>query len=665
MDAVTGSAPGNPANIAVYVQNASGKFDSPVLYAVPAVDVIALGDVNGDGRPDIVTSSSFVGGGNVHVLLQKPDGSFAAPITLPQSSGAKNLYVRDIDNDGKMEIVFISATSPPNTIGVIKQSSASGTGFAPTVSYPLDGKPWHTVMADLNGDQRLDIVFSISFTNANAVFGVSYQQPDGSFGPVINYGSDDVFTGGTIGIQDMNNDGLPDVVVSSPFVGIVRIFLQQPDGSFAETDGLAGANNAVPIAVADFDGNGGMDVVAAISGFSQLALWEQDTLGHFGPARVYEVPLIQGLGATTYGLQALVAADVSGDGKPDLLVADALEGLIVYYNSFGTVPIADLRMAVQYAPQPALVGSPTTITVDITNDGPSAVGAVTLTNFLPPLLTYVGNDRNCASNQSAVVCDLGGLASGGTTRVAITAVPERSQASVVSAFENVAFVDADQIDYFPDNNVDVTRLTISNPVAGRFRFEVDRVEVSEGAGTINLKVLREAGSADGVSVNFSVSDITTTGAADWQGASIGFLNWGHGDSTPKFITLSIIDDSLSEGDESLEVSLSNPTLGSLGTPAKMTLVIKDNDAPPGGTPPPSNSGGGGGGGCAMTTGKSSGTRDPTLPVIVLAAMLGIIRNRRTDHPVARRTRIPDGEQPSTPTRRDRGGFRRVSDTRRP
>ena len=630
MDALTGSTPGNPGSVAVYIQNASGKFDPPVQYAVPSADVIALGDVNGDGRPDIVTSSPFFLF-NVHVLLQNPDGTFAAPITLPQSNGARSLHVSDLDNDGKMEIVLISGTTPPNSISVIRQSSASGTGFAPTVTYSLDGSPWDSVLVDLNGDQRLDIVFSIAFSNVNAAFGVSYQQPDGSFGPVIKYESSDAFNIGAIGIQDMNDDGLPDVVVSSPFVGTLGIFLQQPDGTFVETNGLAGANNAVPVAVADFDGNGRMDVVAAIDGYSRFALWEQDKLGQFGPAKVYEVPVIRGLGATRYGLQGLAAADVSGDGKPDLLVADMLEGLIVYYNSFGTVPIADLHMRVQYEPQPALIGSTTTITVDVINDGPSAVSAVALANFLPPLLTYVKNDRGCGLVQLAVICDLGALASGASTRVQITAVPERSQAPGISAYENVAFVEADQIDYFPDNNVDVTRLAISNPFAGQFRFEADRMEVSEGAGTINLKVLREGGSADGVFVNFNVSDITTKGAVDWQGISSGFLVWGNGDSAPKFITLSIIDDSLSEGDESLVVSLSNPTLGSLGTPARMTLVIKDDDGPPSSSPP-SNSGGGGssgGGGCTLARGKASETGDPMLPVLALAAMLGILRRKRT------------------------------------
>jgi MYXO-CTERM domain-containing protein len=380
--------------------------------------------------------------------------------------------------------------------------------------------------------------------------------------------------------------------------------------------------------VADFDGNGRKDVVVASDGFSSLALWEQDTLGQFGAVKKYEVPAIGGLGATGYGLQSLAAADVSGDGKPDLLVADMLEGLVVYYNSLGTVPTADLRMVVQYSPQPALVGSTTTIAVNVINDGPSEVG-VTLVNFLPTLLRYAKSDRNCGFDQSAVICDLGRLASGGTTQVLITAVPERSQGTDISAYENVAFVEADEIDYFPSNNVDVTRLTISNPVAGQFRFEVDRMEVSESAGTINLKVLREGGSADGVFVSFNVRDVTTRGAVDWQGISGGQLVWNHGDATPKFITLSIVDDSIPEGDESLEVSLFNPTLGSLGTPAKLTVVIKDNDPPSSSTPPPPSASGGGGGGCSSARG-TPGSTDPVLPVMVLAAVLGILRRRRTD-----------------------------------
>ncbi len=126
------------------------------------------------------------------------------------------------------------------------------------------------------------------------------------------------------------------------------------------------------------------------------------------------------------------------------------------------------------------------------------------------------------------------------------------------------------------------------PVPGSIRFAEGASTVNEAAGIKALELQRIGGSDGAVSATFSTANGSATAGQDYT-ATTTVVNWGDGDSSSKNVTVMILEDTLDEANETVALSLSNPTGGaSLGNPANATLTIIDNDdaTPPPPPPPP-------------------------------------------------------------------------------
>jgi len=125
----------------------------------------------------------------------------------------------------------------------------------------------------------------------------------------------------------------------------------------------------------------------------------------------------------------------------------------------------------------------------------------------------------------------------------------------------------------PDTTV-VTITDNDNAQPGTPQFTSSTVEVAETASTVTLTVRRVGGTNGELTVNYATTDGTATDGSDYVGAT-GTLSWGDGDSSDKTLTVTITDDSLSEGNETFTVILSDPVSGeSLDSG---TVSIIDND----------------------------------------------------------------------------------------
>lgn len=120
---------------------------------------------------------------------------------------------------------------------------------------------------------------------------------------------------------------------------------------------------------------------------------------------------------------------------------------------------------------------------------------------------------------------------------------------------------------------------------GNLRFALASVQANEGAGNANIVVNRVNGSDGAVSVSFATANGTAQSGSDYTAAN-GTLNWNDGDNGARNITVPLNDDGAVEGNETVVITLSNPTGGAgLGTPSTTTLTIVDNDD---NTPSPGN-----------------------------------------------------------------------------
>jgi uncharacterized delta-60 repeat protein len=112
---------------------------------------------------------------------------------------------------------------------------------------------------------------------------------------------------------------------------------------------------------------------------------------------------------------------------------------------------------------------------------------------------------------------------------------------------------------------------------GRLNFSATNYVVNEGAPSAQVTVTRTGGSAQTLSVSVEATSGTATEGADFAGVT-NVLSWAAGDTTPRTFTVPILEDSIVEGDETINLRLFNPSVaGALGSRDTATITVADND----------------------------------------------------------------------------------------
>lgn len=329
-------AQSNPALFAPVV-----TYD-PVGYSASSV---AIADVNRDGKPDLLvsaycTSSSDCTSGVVGVMLGNGDGTFKAAVTYSSGgSSPSSIAVADVNADGKPDLVLGNRVNPgmPGTISVLL---GNGDGsFQAAESYISNADALKVAVADINGDGKPDVVVpDFNSGKVSALLG----NGDGSFQTPLIYDS-----GGSqamaVAVGDVNGDGNPDIVVTSfaayPYpsdAGQVRILLGIGNGNFQLGNNF-GSGGYVPqaLVIADVNGDGKPDLVIDNCGgnYSDSCL----------PATNSTVSVLLGNGDGTFqtpvsyssggtSTHSVAVADLNGDGYPDIVATNNNAGIAVLLN---------------------------------------------------------------------------------------------------------------------------------------------------------------------------------------------------------------------------------------------------------------------------------------------------------------------------------------------
>ena len=158
---------GNNGQVTIFWQNpAPGTFQQAVNYPAGAQpQAVRIADVNGDALPDLVVANrgpgrDGTGTPGVSVLLQDSThpGSFLTPVTYPTPWGAIDVAVGDLEGDGKPDLVVASlGPAPTGAVSVLLQNVTTPGTFGTANSYAGFGQPLSVAIADLNGDGHPDI----------------------------------------------------------------------------------------------------------------------------------------------------------------------------------------------------------------------------------------------------------------------------------------------------------------------------------------------------------------------------------------------------------------------------------------------------------------------------------------------------------------------------
>src|SRR3954454_6625498 len=191
LDLVSGSAMAQDGSVSVFLGNGNGTFQGQVPYSVPgASNAVALADLNGDGKADLVAVSSFTS-----VLLGNGDGTFQTPYVA--GYGGYSVAIADLNADGKLDLVKTQRGSV-----LVQLGNGDGT-FRAQTSYADGPGAFRVAIADLDGDGRPDLAVS-GDTSVQVLLG----NGDGTFQSAQKFSVD---LPHALAIADLNNDGKPDI----------------------------------------------------------------------------------------------------------------------------------------------------------------------------------------------------------------------------------------------------------------------------------------------------------------------------------------------------------------------------------------------------------------------------------------------------------------------
>jgi hypothetical protein len=371
------------------------------------IDASAVGDMNGDGKLDLVAAFYGYDGDSVGVIPGTDDGAFVIENSFATGRNPQSIALFDLDGDGNLDVVTVDFRFETDGNGIsVLLGDGDGT-FSPNTSYPTEARPTFAAVGDVTGDGRPDIVTANSGGSSVSVL---VGRGDGTFSKAVDYATGP--DSSRVALGDVNGDGLLDIVATcsggQPYSGVVSVLLAKAGGDFAGHVDYALPGTPLSVALGDLDGDGSLDVVVLASAgadgkpsrnlllgngdgsftWADIQLGEEsrdsvavadlNTDGRLDIVTVSSggfVSVWLGAGAGSFAAAAeygagkrptsVAVADVDGDGKLDVVVALPAEQSVGVLAGKGDGTLAEM---IRYPMSPS-GGTPALALGDLNNDG--------------------------------------------------------------------------------------------------------------------------------------------------------------------------------------------------------------------------------------------------------------------------------------------------------
>jgi len=339
--------------VIVFLNQKNGTFGAAQTVALSAnygsIGSIAVGDVNGDGFPDIVTIASNVTSQTttsitVQSYLGTGSGSFTTPgaaltqsVTFPgqdQIPSSTGISLGDLNNDGKLDLAADIEEQTSQGAGAVVATIALGNGdgsfgainVTNPISIPVQAPPGFPFLIfgtsgvqilDLNNDGNNDLAIdgggALNVALGNGAGGFTSTVQTANFGqPIQNV------------YADVNGDGIPDIVQN---IGPLNVWIGKGDGTFSlPVNGNTYINDSgdqQSLVIADFTGDGNADIAQLGGDYKQVSIFAGNGKGAFQGALTLSSTTDSFPAPEELDLEA--AGDIVGNGLTDPLFLDEAE----------------------------------------------------------------------------------------------------------------------------------------------------------------------------------------------------------------------------------------------------------------------------------------------------------------------------------------------------
>jgi len=559
---------------------------------------IGVGDFNVDGRADLAVASNDNpgGGATIAILLATGPGVFGPPTNITVGTNPSYIATSDFNGDGKLDLAVAHAVS--NNV-IILLGTGTGT-FAPGISLPVNNSPRSIALGDFNNDGKVDLAASNqSSSDVSVLLNTS---------ATCNTQTSLSITGK---VTDARNAALPDVTVtlSGPITAVTQT---DALGNYAFTNLAPGGNYSVTLqssyyvfapSRADFFNLSTSQIANFIAAPLAVPLPtptpNDDFSGSSRDASKWS------LGAQTSPTVAFDPQVTTAQVNSQLVITPLTQATGMHYagyvsaNSFdmrnGNARVQVVRAAAGGADTIFAIGS------DSANFYRFMVHTAGAPTSLAPFVTGPNGIEGPLDNTTSQLIfqvNLGGQ----LTSLSINYDPLQHQYMRfrhVPPTNSIVFeTSPDDVNYTIQHTVvlqrSVSALTAelsagtsspTNPgsaafaryslVTSTFQFSAPGYSINEGDGSILVTVTRAGNLTDAATVDFATSDGTARQKTKYTN-SAGTLTFAAGVSSRTFRVL-LVDNQLADGEQSLNLLLSNPTVSGLNSPGRAVLTISDND----------------------------------------------------------------------------------------
>lgn len=319
---------GEPKELVVQYNQGTNGWSVPRRWPIEdaqlTANALATGDLNGDGRADLVLlSESFV-----YYLAQKADHTLDEPVKLPISGSVKSVQIIDVDGDGRNDLLLVN-WEDRNPFRFRLQNADGQLG--PELYF--NSAPIRSYWADNLEEKSRTQLITIAMNSGRASISEFRRKPSETLSGNLKLGQFQVWPlthteRARRGVQwaDVNRDGRPDLLVAEPESGQISIALQQADGTLAVRHTFPTLAGITDLAVADWEGDGQPEIFLLSPDERQVGITRLDQKDHLPFPTLIPLdgkPLAFAVGKLQPGAACTLAVLLDQDGKRALMTRTA------------------------------------------------------------------------------------------------------------------------------------------------------------------------------------------------------------------------------------------------------------------------------------------------------------------------------------------------------